>query len=82
MQEWRPVHGEAGCLPWDMTDAGGDYARFEVTLPEAKLAIARIITLDGAGATLTTEVNPTDGEDKSIEWAEHVTIGDPFMDGT
>jgi len=79
--EWKPVHGEAGVLPWVLSDQGADYAQFSVNLPEAKLKVTRTYSLDGSTISLGTEVTPLDGESRDIEWCEHVTVGDPFMDG-
>jgi len=81
VKEWKPLHGEAGVLPWTLEDAGGDYARVGVTLPEANLKVARTFTMDGGSVSMATEVTPLDGQERNIEWCEHVTIGDPFLDG-
>lgn len=59
--EWKPVHGEAGVLPWTLSDQGGDYAQFSVELPEAKLKVSRTFSLDGGAITMGTEVTPLDG---------------------
>lgn len=79
--EWKPVHGEAGVLPWTLSDQGGDYVQFSVELPEANLKVSRTYSLDGSSINMGTEVVPLDGASRDIEWCEHVTIGDPFMDG-
>eukprot|EP00039_Didymoeca_costata_P019328 m.337087 g.337087 ORF g.337087 m.337087 type:complete len:351 (+) comp18041_c0_seq1:135-1187(+) len=80
-QEWRPVHGEAGVLPWVVESQDNEQFRIKVELPEAKLAVSRCFQLDGQHVNLETTVTPTDGIEKEIEWCEHVTIGDPFLDG-
>lgn len=79
--EWKPIHGEAGCLPWELKEANDDSICFSVFLPEAKLDINRRFEMDGNEVHMETSVIPSDNTAKEIEWCEHVTIGDPFMDG-
>ena len=79
--ENRPVHGEAGVVEWSLEQADAETIRLTSRLPQASLAVARIFTIDGSTATVSTEVKPTDGAAHEIEWGEHVTLGDPFLDG-
>jgi hypothetical protein len=80
-QETQPIHGEAGVLPWTLAEQGDDFVRFSIDLPNSQLSVSRTFSLAGAKAKVGTTVIPSDGKPKSIEWAEHVTIGDPFLDG-
>lgn len=79
--EWKPVHGEAGCLPWSLAASDDTSVSFAVALPEAKLDVRRTFAMAGDTINMTTKVVPSDGVEKGIEWCEHVTIGDPFLDG-
>eukprot|EP00041_Stephanoeca_diplocostata_P006622 m.90018 g.90018 ORF g.90018 m.90018 type:complete len:351 (-) comp16452_c0_seq6:399-1451(-) len=80
-QEWRPTHGEAGVLPWTMTDQSSEHITLSVKLPEAALKICRTFTMENNAIQLKTVVKPTNATGKTIDWCEHVTIGDPFLDG-
>lgn len=80
--EKRPVHGEAGVVPWTATltdDASALHLR--TTLPLAELGIERVVRLLNDAVQVTTTVTNQGSEPKDIEWAEHVSIGDPFLDG-
>ena len=80
--ESRPVHGEAGVVAWRF---GGlstpDRVTLEAELPEARLRVSRTFEIDGEELTLTTRVAHAGDAPRDIEWAEHVTLGDPFLDG-
>lgn len=79
--EHKPVHGEAGVRQWS-TSQEGDEAVFRTTLPQAALAVERRFRLVGDRLELTTDVRPLAGQQpRAIEWCEHTTLGDPFMDG-
>ena len=76
-----PVSFSHAVLPWTLEDVGGDYARVAVTLPTANMKVTRTFSMDGSVVTMDTNVLPLDGQERDIEWCEHVTIGDPFLDG-
>lgn len=50
-------------------------------LPRARLTLSRQFTITADTATVTTRVRHDDREPRAIEWAEHVSLGDPFIDG-
>lgn len=80
--ERRPVHGEAGVVAWTCaTAAGGESVDLHAELPEAALRVTRRFRMDAEEMTVTTIVAHDGGQPRDIEWAEHVTIGDPFLDG-
>ena len=56
-----------------------DSCCFQATLPQAGLHVKRRMRLSGHEVTLDTEVVSADGHVHEIEWAEHVTLGDPFL---
>eukprot|EP00048_Salpingoeca_helianthica_P014844 m.223834 g.223834 ORF g.223834 m.223834 type:complete len:329 (-) comp16337_c0_seq1:122-1108(-) len=78
--EDRPFHGEAGVSRWTLAPSTEGTAAFSVTLPLAGLAMTRSLTLRDTKIELRTHVKPLAGP-RTIEWCEHVTIGDPFLDG-
>ena len=78
--EDRPMHGEAGQRIWE-TAREGDAAVFRTQLPIARLAIERRFRFVAEGLELTTSAVPLDGGPRAIEWCEHTTLGDPFLDG-
>mmetsp|Transcript_11068 Transcript_11068/g.33098 ORF Transcript_11068/g.33098 Transcript_11068/m.33098 type:complete len:367 (+) Transcript_11068:27-1127(+) len=81
IQENRPTHGEAGVRAWDLVEMGQDFVTFGVTLPAAHLAVTRKFALVDNRIQLDTRVLPVFEVEREIEWCEHVTIGDPFLDG-
>lgn len=79
--EYRPVHGEAGIARWTIRSSDHAHLAIEAHLVEARLRISRDFTFRGREATVMTTVTHDNPEPRDIEWAEHVTIGDPFLDG-
>jgi hypothetical protein len=79
--ESRPVHGEAGVVAWTQTGGADDSFALEARLDEAGLRVARVFEVDGDRLVITTEVVHGSDSPRQIEWAEHVTLGDPFLDG-
>lgn len=75
-----PVHGEAGAVDWQLREVATG-ARLVANLPISGLAVTRDLTIAGAELTITTQVVPVDGRERHIEWAEHITLGDPFLAG-
>ena len=76
--ETKPQHGEAGLLTWQSSQEG-DVAWFRTTLPLARLAVERGFSFQGDTLVLTTGVRSLDHVPRSIEWCEHTTLGDPFL---
>lgn len=78
--ETRPMHGEAGLSQWSSCQEG-DEAVFRTTVPLAHLAVERRFRFIGDRLDLTTSVTPLGGQPRTVEWCEHTTLGDPFLDG-
>jgi hypothetical protein len=79
--EGRPMHGEAGVMTWQLAHPSADAVVLEATLPEARLKVRRRLQMEGETIHLTTGVYHAGATDREIEWCEHVTLGDPFLDG-
>lgn len=79
--EERPLHGEAGVSPWCWRQDGPDRVVGIVELPLAGLRVERGIRLDGQQVLIDTRVTHDDAAPRPIEWCEHASIGDPFLDG-
>jgi hypothetical protein len=79
--ENKPVHGEAGAAIWRMLPPFPDRVEFEVRLPMAKLHIRRRFELMGDTCRLSTALRSENDGVQDIEWAEHPTVGDPFLTG-
>lgn len=78
--ETRPVHGEAGASRWDPDTGRPDRVTLSVRLEEADLRVGRAFEIEGDRLFVTTSVVHTSDSPRTIEWAEHVTLGDPFLD--
>jgi len=84
--ESRPVHAEAGVATWklvapELPGGGVESVRIAAELLEARLRVERAFRVEGEELLVTTSVTHRDDEPRAIEWAEHVTLGDPFLDG-
>jgi hypothetical protein len=79
--EERPMHGEAGVATWAIRQPSPDAIELEAALPEARLRVRRRLQMEGSTIHLSTGVYHDDERDREIEWCEHVTLGDPFLDG-
>ena len=82
----RPLHGEAGVAEWVIAKPDPSSSPvavcFEAYLPLAGLQVRRSFALTGASVTVTTAVlRPSASPDAPVEWAEHTTLGGPFLDG-
>ncbi len=75
----RPLHGEAGILPWTVT-VESEALRARVELPLAGLTVQRRLGLQGCQLLVETEVAVTDDKVREIEWCEHITLGDPLLE--
>jgi hypothetical protein len=78
--ETRPAHGEAGLRSWEQI-LEPEVLCVTTTLPQAQLGIERRYELRGDVLIIATKVENLSGKTLSFEWAEHPTIGDPFLDG-
>lgn len=78
--ERRPLHGEAGVVPWRVVMHGGT-AEFTTDLPEARLKVRRRVTLAGDALVLATAACHDHDAPRAVEWCEHTTLGDPFLEG-
>ena len=86
--EGRPLHGEVGVTVFSpVSDDSGAFSVAAV-LPIARLHVTRSFQLQGTSTLLlTTRIRCASGDAKDTseprycEWAEHTTLGDPFLDG-
>lgn len=81
--ETRPLHGEAGVVDWRLSSATDARVVFSATLPLARLDVTRSLSFRGSTLVLETEVraDASGGVRPLIEWAEHTTLGNAFLDG-
>lgn len=81
-----PNHGEAHTLPWEMTATGKDgkvlSASFRVDLPLAHEEFRRTVrVVDGEAVVyVESELKSLLAFDRPVFWAEHATIGAPFLE--
>jgi len=73
------IHGEAGIVPWQLEACPGGLTG-RCVLPLSRLAVERVITLDGARVNIKETVENLDAYDRPIAWTQHVTLGPPFLD--
>lgn len=78
--ETRPAHGEAGLRFWEQVSEP-EVLCVTTALPQAQLSVERRHELRGDVLIIATKVENLSGKTLSFEWAEHPTIGDPFLDG-
>ncbi|MEP7367240.1 MAG: hypothetical protein ABI972_28595 [Acidobacteriota bacterium] len=78
-------HGEAHRLPWEKISGGradnGIQATFRVTLPLVQEVLTRKVSLfDGESViAVDSELESLLSFDRPVNWAEHATIGSPFL---
>jgi hypothetical protein len=78
-------HGEAHRLPWEQIAAGregnGAQVTFRVTLPKVQEVLTRKVSLlDGESViAVDSELESLLAFDRPVNWAEHATIGSPFL---
>ena len=78
-------HGEAHRLDWEKTSAGregnGTQVSFRVTLPKVQEVLTRKVSLlDGEQViAVDSELESLLAFDRPVNWAEHATIGSPFL---
>ena len=78
-------HGEAHRLPWQQISAGRDGAvrqvTYRVTLPIVQEVLTRRVSLNDGESVVAvdTELESLLAFDRPVNWAEHATIGSPFL---
>ncbi len=74
-------HGEANKLPWQVVHSAASSATFRVRLPLAQETLTRTITMAPNEQVLLVEsgLESEAAFDRVILWAEHATIGAPFV---
>jgi len=76
-------HGEAGLTTWEVREA--DRAAGTVTLAahlrRSELEVSRTFSLDGAVLSMAETLTNLAGFERALGRAQHVTVGDKFMDG-
>lgn len=79
--ETRPTHGEAVIADWELDDGRAERVTLRARLPLAELEVERTFFLGGRICRVETRVRSLGGARRPIDWAEHPTLGDPFLDG-
>src|SRR3989304_5334867 len=76
-----PDHGEANKLPWEVVRSTESSATFRVRLPLVLETLTRTITMapDEPVVLVESELESEVAFDRVILWAEHATIGAPFL---
>ncbi len=76
-----PEHGEANKLPWEVVRSTESSATFRVRLALARETLTRTITMapEEAIVLVETDLESEVAFDRVILWAEHATIGAPFL---
>ncbi|MBI3684224.1 MAG: hypothetical protein HY235_27940 [Acidobacteria bacterium] len=74
-------HGEANKLPWEVLQSGAAEATFRVKLPMVQEIFTRKISIAPGEqiVMVESELESLLGFDRVILWAEHATIGAPFL---
>jgi hypothetical protein len=78
--ESRPLHGEAGVATWNLAETRPDGVVVEAHLSEARLTVSRHLVIGHGKLSVETTVTNTSNERRDIEWAEHITLGDPLLE--
>jgi len=76
-----PGHGEASRLPWEVLESTASSASFRVRLPIVQEVLRRKVTLAPGEqvALVESEIESELGFDRPMLWAEHATVGAPFL---
>ncbi len=77
-----PGHGEAHERQWDVTSQSKNSLAFSTVLPLAQEHIARTFRLVDGEQVVSVETHITSdlAFDRPVFWAEHATIGSPFLE--
>jgi hypothetical protein len=79
------THGEAPALKWEIqkqVQSPKPQLQYGLTLPEARIAFSRSLTLDRVSPVIYCEEEAVNLSpfDRPISWNEHVTFGPPFLE--
>ena len=79
------THGEAPALKWNLqkqTRTPRPRLQYGLTLPEARIAFSRALTIDRVNPVVYCEEGAVNlsSYDRPISWNEHVTFGPPFLE--
>jgi hypothetical protein len=76
-----PDHGEANKLPWEVSRSTASSATFRVRLPLVHETLTRTLTLapNEPVVLVETELESELAFDRVLLWAEHATLGAPFL---
>ncbi len=76
-----PEHGEANKLPWEVVRSTASSATFRVRLPLAQETLTRTLTMapNEQVVLVESEIESEVAFDRVMLWAEHATIGAPFL---
>lgn len=76
-----PDHGEANQLPWEVSRSSASSATFRVRLPLVQETLTRTLSMatNERVVLVETELESELAFDRVILWAEHATIGAPFL---
>ena len=76
-----PGHGEASRLPWEVLESAAASVSFRVRLPIVQEVLRRKVTLAPGEqvALVESEIESELGFDRPMLWAEHATVGAPFL---
>ncbi len=77
--EDKPPHGEAGVLDWTPS-CEATALELGLSLPVAGLHLTRRHEISGQELQVSTRIRHDEATPRAIEWAEHVTLGPPFID--
>jgi hypothetical protein len=72
-------HGEACLVPWEVVDAGSDFAELTVRLHRAPLRLRRRLTLAGRLLTVDESVTNTSPDGVEMMWSHHPAFGAPLV---
>lgn len=74
-------HGEAARLPWEVTSSSATSVSFRVRLPIVQEVLRRKVTLAPGEqvALVESELESELAFDRPMLWAEHATVGAPFL---
>lgn len=72
-------HGEASLARYEL-DAAGTTLTMGATLDEARLRVARRISLEDRAVRIRESVENLSATDRPVGWTEHVTLGPPFLE--
>ncbi len=76
-----PGHGEASRLPWEVLESTPASIGFRLRLPIVQEVLRRKVTLAPGEqiALVESEIESELGFDRPLLWAEHATVGAPFL---